>query len=103
MPGFPPPLSAFSKNWLRGDQRDNTHTTIPVLHKAGRGLPFAYDLTYDSSVWYPVGLTGHQTWSPISTWGWQGALPTGGSYITYSLTHGSGQCGIQGKDTYDQF
>src|ERR1700722_6845977 len=26
----------------------NVHFAIPVLHKAGRGLPFIYDLSYDS-------------------------------------------------------
>src|ERR1041384_1854178 len=30
----------------------NAHLSIPILHKAGRGLNFVYDLTYDSSVWY---------------------------------------------------
>jgi len=28
----------------------NLHLTVPVLHKPGRGLPFAYDLSYDSSI-----------------------------------------------------
>jgi hypothetical protein len=25
----------------------NAHITIPIFHKTGRGIPFAYDLTYD--------------------------------------------------------
>ena len=29
----------------------NVHFAIPVLHKAGRGVPFTYDLSYDSSIW----------------------------------------------------
>ena len=29
----------------------NVHFSIPILHKAGRGMPFNYDLSYDSSVW----------------------------------------------------
>ena len=28
----------------------NVHFAIPVLHKAGRGLPFNYDIAYDNSV-----------------------------------------------------
>jgi len=28
----------------------NVHFTIPILHKAGRGMPFTYDLSYDSSI-----------------------------------------------------
>jgi hypothetical protein len=31
----------------------NVHFAIPVLHKAGRGMPFIYDLSYDSSLWTP--------------------------------------------------
>src|SRR5258708_5167832 len=48
----------------------NSHITIPVLHKPGRGTNFDYDLTYDSSVWYPVGATGFQNWQPVGNWGW---------------------------------
>src|SRR6266705_6043825 len=50
----------------------NSHITIPVLHKAGRGLNFTYDLSYESSVWYPVGASGSQTWQPVQNWGWRG-------------------------------
>src|SRR6266702_7613868 len=32
----------------------NAHFTMPVFHKAGRGLPFNFDLTYDTSIWFPV-------------------------------------------------
>lgn len=31
----------------------NVHIDIPVLHKAGRGVPFNYDMTYDTSLWAP--------------------------------------------------
>src|SRR5882762_7159364 len=27
----------------------NAHISIPVVHKTGRGMPFSYDLSYDSS------------------------------------------------------
>jgi RHS repeat-associated protein len=62
----------------------NAHIAIPVLSKAGRGLPFSYALAYDSSVWTPVGTSGAQVWQPTANWGWQGitALTTG--YISYS-------------------
>lgn len=50
----------------------NVHFAIPILTKAGRGLPFSYALSYDSSVWYPIGSSGNQSWWPLSTWGWQG-------------------------------
>jgi len=50
----------------------NVHFSIPVLHKAGRGLPFTYDLNYDSSVWYPAAVSGSQVWTPQANWGWRG-------------------------------
>src|SRR6266849_4675982 len=50
----------------------NAHLAIPVLHKPGRGTNFTYDLSYDSSVWYPVGVSGSQTWQYVNNWGWRG-------------------------------
>src|SRR5438270_10461400 len=41
----------------------NVHFSIPVLHKAGRGIPFTYDLSYDSSVWTPVMSGGITQWN----------------------------------------
>src|SRR5207302_9833458 len=40
----------------------NSHLTIPVIHKPGRGTNFTYDLSYDSSVWYPTLVIEAQTW-----------------------------------------
>jgi len=48
----------------------NSHWTIPILHKFGRGRNFNFDLTYDSSVWVPVGSSGNTSWQPVSNWGW---------------------------------
>jgi RHS repeat-associated protein len=61
----------------------NAHLTVPVQNKAGRGLPFYYDLTYDSSVWYPVTSGSTTTWTPVNYWGWnvQTAVTTG--YVNY--------------------
>src|ERR1700721_1104594 len=57
----------------------NVHFAIPVLHKAGRGMPFSYDLSYDSSVWTPVTVSGTKHWQPDSNWGWKGTSePAGG-------------------------
>src|SRR5579859_5539401 len=62
----------------------NAHLSIPIVSKAGRGIPFNYALTYDNSaVWM-----GGQQWVPAdsncaawdapagpcvksSAWGWQ--------------------------------
>jgi RHS repeat-associated protein len=51
----------------------NAHWTIPVLHKPGRGMNFTYDLSYDTSVWYPVFSGGTTTWQPASNLGWSGS------------------------------
>jgi RHS repeat-associated protein len=51
----------------------NSHLTFPVLHKPGRGLPFNFDLTYDSSFWQPVSVNGTIYWEPITTAGWGGS------------------------------
>jgi RHS repeat-associated protein len=48
----------------------NSHITIPIVNKAGRGTSFNYNLTYDSSVWYPVTTGGVTTWTPVVNWGW---------------------------------
>ena len=47
----------------------NAHITIPVLHKAGRGTNFTYDLSFDSSVWYPVTSGGTTSWQAVGNWG----------------------------------
>jgi hypothetical protein len=48
----------------------NSHISVPVLHKAGRGTNFTYDLSYDSSVWYPVTSGSTTSWQPVYNWGW---------------------------------
>src|SRR3984957_14068137 len=60
----------------------NSHLVIPVLHKTGRGTNFTYDLSYDSSVWYPVGASGSQVWKPVSNFGWRGVTEALTGYVT---------------------
>src|SRR5438132_5966204 len=67
----------------------NVHFAVPVIHKAGRGMPFTYDLSYDSSIWYPVGVSGNQTWQPVSNWGWRAATESLVGYSTYTTSQGS--------------
>lgn len=59
----------------------NAHITVPVFNKVGRGIPFDYNLTYESSVWYPVGTSGSQTWTPIYNWGWSGSTQANSGYL----------------------
>jgi len=88
----------------------NVHFSIPVFSKAGRGMPFNYALSYDSSVWYPVGSSGNQSWSAVSNWGWQGqgAAALGSvSYSTgviYCYIYDHGQKLLDGeRDTYSNW
>lgn len=81
-----PPFGSFS-----GSATDvvnnadlNIHFAVPVMSKPGRGIPFSYMLSYDSSVWYPVGVSGSQTWQSVPNWGWRGKTEMATGYITYS-------------------
>lgn len=60
----------------------NVHIAIPVLEKAGRGLPFYYTLSYDTSVWYPAGTAPNQAWTPVTNWGWRGKTEVSIGYIS---------------------
>ncbi len=74
----------------------NVHFSIPVLHKQGRGQPFDYNITSDSSVWYQTSVSGQQYWQPISMWGWQGVTPSLAALsgtVTYTMNYSSGRCG----------
>jgi RHS repeat-associated protein len=63
----------------------NAHLNIPVLYRPGRGTNFTYDLSYDSSVWYPVTSGSTTTWQPVSNWGWRGNTEVTTGYLSYSL------------------
>jgi RHS repeat-associated protein len=64
----------------------NAHITIPVLHKAGRQLPFVFDLIYDSSFWNPVASGSNKTWQPVPNWGWD-ASPVDIGSVVYKQTY----------------
>ena len=65
----------------------NAHLDAPVFSRVGRGgFNFTYDLSYDSSVWYPAGASGNQTWQPIGNWGWRGQTEVATGYVSYDST-----------------
>jgi RHS repeat-associated protein len=64
----------------------NVHLTIPVLNKAGRGVPFFYNLTYDSSIWIPVTAFGTTQWTPATNWGWGSDTAASLGYLSAHLT-----------------
>jgi hypothetical protein len=59
----------------------NVHLDVPIFHRAGRGVPFDYDLSYDSSVWY----VSSGAWQPVNTnFGWRGVTEAQTGYVTYT-------------------
>lgn len=66
----------------------NIHLSVPIRHKAGRGIPFSYDLNYDNSVWYPAGVSGSQVWTPVYNWGWRAVTEMAVGYMSYSSFSG---------------
>lgn len=82
----------------------DVHFTIPVLHKAGRGMPFSYDISYDGLVWSPVTSSGITQWQPASAFGWSNISNAGaGGYINYSVTNSGGSCPINPPYTFGTY
>jgi RHS repeat-associated protein len=83
--GFPP-FGSFSGGG--GDAVDNAnldvHLSVPVISKAGRGVPFAYSLSFDSSVWVPVTSGSSKAWAPVSNWGWSPVTSADTGWFTYT-------------------
>lgn len=64
----------------------NVHFSVPILHKAGRGISFAFDLGYDNSVWTPVTSGGVTSWRPVLNWGWSGSISSGTGFVSFNET-----------------
>jgi RHS repeat-associated protein len=72
----------------------NVHFGIPIFSRAGRGIPFSYILSYDSSVWSPVNSAGGAVWTPVgqtstmtTNWGWRGVTEAQAGYISYQIVN----------------
>jgi hypothetical protein len=72
----------------------NVHYSMPIFGRAGRGVPFSYALSYDSSVWKKVT----SAWVPSSTtWGLNRDMAAavgvvnGGSYLQVPGCDGQGE------------
>lgn len=80
----------------------NVHFSIPIINKPGRGIPFAYSLGYDSSIWTPTTSSGTTSWSPNSTWGWQSQTDGATGYLVVtSWTGTSTFCTINGVRVHE--
>src|SRR5437867_7381709 len=75
----------------------NAHFAVSIIHKAGRGMSFDYDLSYDSSVWYPASVSGSQTWQPVVNWGWRGQTEVATGYVTYTSAYSGPACFFSGS------
>ena len=67
----------------------NARLSVPVLRKAGRGMSFDFNLTYDSSVWYPLTSSGTTSWQDMTaaTWGWTTSIPRIGRLVPESASY----------------
>jgi RHS repeat-associated protein len=77
----------------------NVHFSVPIVHKAGRGIPFNYDLNYESSIYEIVTSGSTKSWKPVNTvdnvasyWGWQGLGPVVTPYVSYSVSYTTNTC-----------
>jgi len=62
----------------------NTHFSIPIVSKPGRGLNFTYTLAYDGLVWASSTSAGTGYWQPDGNWGFYGQLGEAiKGYISY--------------------
>ena len=101
--GFPPFGSYGGGTFDTIDNANlNAHFSVPVISKQGRGMPFNYAITYDSSIWSPVSSTGQYVWTPVgqsansnTTWGWGGTSQSMTGYVTYAVT--PQQCSYDAK------
>ena len=83
-----PPLGTFSGVPDIVDVANlNSHVTIPVLSKQGRGIPFVFYITEDSSVWNPVTSGATKVWQPVTGWGWNQSAGNIGAVTSQMLIH----------------
>ena len=82
------PFASFDSPGFDSINLGNLNTTfaIPIVQKAGRGLPFSYILQYEGLIWTPVVGTSTTSWVPNPNWGFTGLLNGLGfaGYLTHS-------------------
>ncbi len=68
----------------------NIHMVFPVFHKAGRQLALSYDLTNDSSFWFPLTSGSTTQWDGFSALGWSGSSQGVGFLYSDKVSDGFG-------------
>jgi RHS repeat-associated protein len=64
----------------------NVHFVVPIINKQGRGISFTYNLSYDTSVWYPLTTGSTQVWTPANNWGWNVQTEPATGYVSFTWT-----------------
>jgi YD repeat-containing protein len=68
----------------------NVQFGVPTFQKAGRGIPFHYLMSYESSVWVPTVVGSSTTWQPVNNnWGWRAQSEALTGSVTVQNTTGS--------------
>jgi RHS repeat-associated protein len=102
-----PPFGSFSGGPdVVNNANLNAHWTFPIIHKPGRGTDFDFALGYDTSVWFPTGVSGSQNWTPVAAWNWSTGAQGLTGYATYQLTNYTSRvianCGQGGSQEIEQ-
>src|SRR5947209_14105432 len=94
-----PPLGSFSSGTdVINLGNLNVHFAVPVISKPGRGTPFDYILSFDSSVWTPVSSNGTRSWQATANWGWRAVTEAATGYI--SRQRNTVQCLVDSGQEY---
>lgn len=73
----------------------NINLSVPIMNKAGRGLPFGFLYTYDGAIYTNNGFA----WVPTSSsWGWSPQLSASTGYLTYTVSEVP--CSYQDTNSY---
>jgi RHS repeat-associated protein len=81
----------------------NSHITVPVFQKAGRGQSFSYSLNYDSSIWQPVTSSGIASWTVVTAtnWGWTASMPKVG-HIAVNVSTSEATCYTNNREQQEE-
>lgn len=67
-----PPFGSFARSPFDQVNLGNNNVFFPIniVDKAGRGMPFTYQLVYNAAIWNPTNASGQKIWTPAPSWGW---------------------------------
>jgi RHS repeat-associated protein len=85
-----PPFGSFGggSNYSINLANLNATVAFPLFGTNGRGIPFFYNFTYNTSIWSPHSSSGTSVWTPVSNFGFDAGIPAWVGSIAYSATSG---------------